>query len=188
MIQAEINQKEEALNELIQIVPRMINERYFKVEKELMKESNDTATILLQIQEQEQWMKREFYYSMVMLICSYAESIMKKMALYVQVKIPGRKSKNKKIKRIYNSIKNINDDILKSLPTITTQWPNIDEFFDKRNNIAHGLDDDNIYETTNITVEEHEILTALNGAYKLLRETANAVEKYKAIIRTKPIL
>ena len=187
MIQTEIDQIEEALNGLIQIVPGMIDKKYSELESKLTQEIKDNTALIDQIQEQKQWMKLEFRYSMVMLICSYAESLMKKMALYVQVKNPEEKSRQKKIKRFYNGIKQISDDILKSLPEITTQWSNIDEFFDKRNIIAHGLDDDIIYET-NITVEEHEILTALNGAYKLLRETANAVEKYKANNRTKSIL
>lgn len=185
ILQARIDENYEVIKRLISSVPDMIRASFAKAEddaKEIALHSCDFDRVVYfdiykslhdQVRpEEEEWMILETYRSYVLLICSYAETTMKSM---MKRPFEKRKSGLRFIEDSFNQIKGKYQ--LVEVPEIVELWPNFGVFFDKRNDIAHGYKDEKDYENLKeVIVEKKELAEALEGAYKLLRSCADAID------------
>ena len=103
-------------------------------------------------------------------------------------KRPSKNTKAKKSIRLKKIEKNvdciINNFSLENID-ISTFWPDYKLFFNKRNNIAHGYDNDVDFDfdssasNADKRIGEEELNIALEGALKLLCSITNAIEYSK---------
>ena len=113
--------------------------------------------------EDEHWMIEEFYRSMVMLICSVAETTIKSL-----LKNPDERFGSNFLCKAY---KKLNEENSLGLKTIGKYWKGRQGFTKKRNDIAHRRRD--------VDVTKEELYEAINGVHKLLRAIADAFENIR---------
>lgn len=185
MIQASIDEKAEVIQRLISRTPDLIQNEFDAIEIEAKKIAEEKCNedpevcrtiynrYISQRAEDEVWMIMEFYQSMVLLICSFAETTLKSMMKKTQ-------------SRRMNGVRYLDDRFAKirdqyeltSFPEIEFFWPHYSSFLDKRNDIAHGHKDDADQNDCEkfVVVEKEELVNALEGAHRLLRSIADAID------------
>ena len=178
MLQAKVDENCEVIRRLVSSVPTFIRSFFEKAEneaKEIALHSCDfdrevNATIFNSIYGQvhpddEECMVNEFYRSMVLLVCSYAETTIKGL-----LSDPNERFKGNYLCCAFNKINKEKDLKLKK---IGKYWKGRQDFIKKRNDIAHRRRD--------VDITKEELFEALEGAHKLLRTIADALEEKRRI-------
>ena len=173
MLQTSIDERAEVIERIITSVPELIHIRFLEYEKQAQVIARDNSdgdqdvysTILSNVYgayrpEDEEWMVLEFYRAMVMLICSFAETTIKRL-----LKNPGQSFGSNYLCNAYNQV---NRESGLGLETIGNYWPEHQDFTQKRNDITHNRKD--------VIVSQGELLKALSGVHTLLRAVADAFD------------
>lgn len=173
MLQASVDDRREVIERLIATVPNQIKNHFNGLEdsaRRLAEENsagdNEEYSSILSGEyesyhpEDEERMIMDFYRSMVLLICSYAETTIKSLLAK-----PDQTFKSNYLCCAFKQIKYESDLDLKG---IGYYWQGHQQFVRKRNDIAHRHQD--------VCVNENELMVALSGAHSLLRAIADAIE------------
>ena len=174
MLQAEIDNNHEVIGRLISSVPDFIRSYFEKAEKdakEIALHSCDFdraiyETIFNNIYNQahpddEGWMVYEFYRSMVLLVCSFAETTIKGL-----LNDPDEHFRGNYLCCAFNKI---NEEKKLNLKRIGNYWKGHQKFTKKRNDIAHRRSD--------VGVTKEELFEALDGVHKLLIAIADSLDE-----------
>ena len=185
MLQTSIDDKTNVLRRLISSTPILIRNEFeaIKTEAQSTAEENGDGdsevyrTILTSIYyssrlEEEEWMVAEFYRSMALIICSFAESTLKSM---IDSPLRKRNWGQRALDDYFEQIKSKYN--LTEFPDVQELWPGYDYFLDKRNDITHGYKDDKGYHDYQIVmIDQGDLLIALDGIHRLLRSIADAID------------
>ena len=173
MLQASVDDRKEVIERLISTVPDSIKNHFkdleYKARLQTEVDSDGDYEVYSSFlrsayeayhPEDEEWMIMDFYRSIVLLICSYAETTVKSLLAK-----PDQTFKSNYLCCAFNQIKSESNLDLKG---IGYYWPGHQQFVKKRNDIAHRHQD--------VYVNENELMVALSGAHSLLRAIADALE------------
>ena len=174
LLQASIDDRAEVIARLIQSVPEMIHAKFSEYEKyawTVARDSSDGEEEVFRTiysneydgfrPDDEAWMVIELYRSMVMLICSFAETTIKDL-----LPEPKPSFGSNYLCCAYN---HLNESLSLGLKSIGKYWKGHQDFTQKRNDITHNRRD--------VVVTEEELIEAVKGAHSLLRAIADAIDK-----------
>ena len=172
MLQAKINERSDVLSRLVDNVPRLIREQFNQYNKEAEDEARANCDGDMEVYwsmyrsfldaycpEDESWMVEEFYRSMVMSICSFAEGMVKG-----ELKNPNQVFRGNYLCCSFNQV---NREKNLGLKRIGVYWPGHKAFIKMRNDIAHSR--------RNVIVTPTELYDAIRGVHNLLRAMADAI-------------
>ena len=172
MLQASVDERAVVLKILITTVPELIHTAFIKCAQELEIEANkcsdeDYEVYISMYQslseryrlEDESLMIEEFYRSMVLLICGFAECTLKGELLN-----PNQRFKGNYLNSVY---KQVNAEQKLELKGMGFYWKNHMSFKKTRNQIAHSK--------CEAYISKAELLEALDGVHTLLRAVADAI-------------
>ena len=179
-LQAEIDDKKDILSEMIDRFPNILKSEIAHYKELIDIEAKENAEGDIDV-ECSLWNNSTYhevidtqstillyhYYSLAIMIYTFAESSLKQICEYSNVKIlPQKKGEKKsKLSRYYDTIKNAH----KSLPILEDIWAGRASFGTTRNKIAHEMKTQN-----HIAMQEY-LHKQLNDAYNMLCLVLNQV-------------
>ena len=173
ILQASVDERAEVISRLISATPVLIHAKFEEYDQNARKvavkncDGDDEVYSTIYANklsashpDDEEWMILEFYGSMVMLICSFAESTIRDL-------LPDPKpsfSSN----FLCNAYNYLNKVLSLNLKSIGNYWKGHQDFTQKRNDIAHNR--------RVVDVSEKELYDAIDGVHTLLRVIADALD------------